>query len=516
MLSRKILTQVFILIYSFCLILPNSSLSSPILSSNQNQTGNEKVFNFTINKGSYAPDGFERNVYLINGQLPGPTIECDKGDTIVINVINELDEDTTIHSHGISQRGNPWYDGVPGQSQCGIPSNGTFTYKFQVDQSGTYWYHSHLKTQYIDGLSGPLIIHDPDDPYIKDYDEEIIVLLQDWYHNDSKPLLAYYLSPESHGKEPSPDNGLINGKNSYNCSFAPPAFSAFVFSIDGHLMNIIEVEGMIIQNHTVHQLPINVGQRYSVIVTADNPGQFWMRAEMETDCYTYKSPGLNPLIKAIVTYNNSTDPPSSTAWNDSVANCVDFNASDLKPYNTQNVPDANLNFTITIEFYKDKDNITLGTLNNSTYVIDVKYPTINKVYDNVTQFAADQNVFLIEKNNTVVDIILLNYLTLEHPFHLHGHVFWVLGSGGSGTKPDYNKLNTKDPIQRDTATVPALGWTVLRFVSNNPGVWGFHCHIEWHVEVGLVAQFVTQPDLVRQLTPPNDWKALCSQKHNKL
>ncbi|CAG8770841.1 12671_t:CDS:2, partial [Gigaspora rosea] len=505
----------------------------------QTQTGNVKVFNFTISKGSYAPDGFNRNVHLINGKFLGPTIECDKGDTIVINVINELDEDTTIHSHGISQLGSPWYDGVPGQSQCGIPSNGTFTYKFQNTMYNKKNSHSHLKTQYVDGLSGPLIIHDPDDPYIKDYDEEIIVLLQDWYHNDSKTLLTYYLSPESHGREPSPDNGLINGKNSYNCSFAPSgssncvsnatlaqfnfvqgkryririinnsAFTAFVFSIDGHSMNIIEVEGMITQNHTVHRLPINVGQRYSAIVTADNPGQFWMRAEMETKCYNYVSPGLNPLIKAIVTYNNSTDPPSSTAWNENVTDCVDFNASDLKPYNTQNVPDANLNFTITIEFYKDKKtNITLGTLNNSTYVIDLKYPTINKVYDNLTQFTADQNVFSIEKNNTVVDIILQNYKTYEHPFHLHGHVFWVLGSGGSGTTPDYNNLNTKDPIQRDSATVPALGWTVLRFVSNNPGVWGFHCHLEWHVEAGLVAQFVTQPDLIRQLTPPDDWKAL--------
>ncbi|CAG8787163.1 4182_t:CDS:2, partial [Cetraspora pellucida] len=95
----------------------------------------------------------------------------------------------------------------------------------------------------------------------------------------------------------------------------------------------------------------------------------------------------------------------------------------------------------------------------------------------------------------------------------HGHVFWVLGSG-NGTKPNYKNLNTKNPIQRDTATVPANGWTILRFVSNNPGTWGFHCHIEWHVESGLVAQFVTQPDLIRKLSPPADWKALCSKPNN--
>ncbi|CAG8670712.1 1877_t:CDS:2, partial [Scutellospora calospora] len=96
----------------------------------------------------------------------------------------------------------------------------------------------------------------------------------------------------------------------------------------------------------------------------------------------------------------------------------------------------------------------------------------------------------------------------EHPFHLHGHVFWVLGTGENSTQPDYSKINTKDPIQRDTSTVPANGWVILRFVSDNHGVWGFHCHIEWHVETGLVAQFVTQPDEVRKLNSPKDWKEL--------
>ncbi|CAG8753385.1 5751_t:CDS:2, partial [Funneliformis mosseae] len=62
-----------------------------------------------------------------------------------------------IHSHGMFQRGTPWYDGVPGQTQCEIPNNYTFTYNFTVpDQAGTYWYHSHALTQYVDGIVGAL------------------------------------------------------------------------------------------------------------------------------------------------------------------------------------------------------------------------------------------------------------------------------------------------------------------------------------------------------------------------
>ncbi|CAG8595584.1 4255_t:CDS:2, partial [Dentiscutata heterogama] len=501
----------------------NMSLYLPIMPGKDSQyenshkkNGNEKVYDLTITKGSYAPDGFKRDMFLINGQFPGPLIECNKGDTVVINVKNELDEDTSIHSHGIYQRGTPWLDGVPGQSQCGIPSKGSFTYKYKVEQSGT---HSHSRTQYIEGIMGPLIIHDPDDPYKDECDEEIIVILQDWYHTDAKTLLVSFLSPESQGNEPSPDNGLINGRNSYNCSWAPEgsdcvnnapltqfnfvhgkkyrlriinssAFSAFIFSIDGHPLDVIEVEGMMTKRHTVHRLPINVAQRYSVIVTANQPvSQYWMRAEMETSCYAVVPDDLNPLVKAVVAYNGSTDQsPSSTAWSDDVENCVDLNAADLKPYKPQKVPNSSKNFTTTavVVFQPDADNVVLGYINNSTYKID-NYPTILKVYNGITQFAADQNVFLIEKNE-IVDIVLISE---------------------SGTQPDYSKANTKDPIQRDTATVPAGGWTILRFVSNNPGVWGFHCHIEWHVEAGLVAQFVTQPDEIKKLNPPDDWKALC-------
>ncbi|CAG8807400.1 35654_t:CDS:2, partial [Gigaspora margarita] len=447
MYSLKIWELVFILIGSFLLLLPNESLSSPLSSSDPSSYTNflekryaehhefyeyhefhdsneyhEKSYNIKITKGPYAPDGFKRDVYLVNGQFPGPPIECNKGDVLVINVENHLNEDTTIHSHGIFQRGTPWYDGVPGQTQGGIPPHKKFSYKFKVDQSGTYWYHSHSRAQYTEGLLGPLIVHDPNDPYLHEYDEEIIVILQDWYHTDSKTLLATFLSPESEGNEPDPDNGLINGKNSYNCSWAPD-----------DLELLIPVEGMMTKRHTVHRLPINIAQPTN----------------------------LNPLIKAIVEYDGCDNKnPSSTAWSDDVENCVDLNAKDLKPYKPQKVPKVDRKIEITINFKPDENNVTLGYINNSTYKIDIKNPTLYKVFDGVKTFDADQNAFILEKDGE------------------HGHAFWLLGTGVNGTTLDYKKLNTKDPIQRDVTTVPAGGWAVFRFVADNPGVWGFHCHIE--------------------------------------
>ncbi|CAG8621096.1 7047_t:CDS:2, partial [Racocetra persica] len=496
------LTLVYILPYLFSLSFTNAS---PVLSSNITHNvncpkGKERVFDLTISKGFFAPDGFGRDMFHINGTFPGPLISCNKGDILVLNVKNVLNETTTIHSHGILQRGTPWYDGVPGATQCRIPPGQTFTYKFQVCQSGTYWYHSHDKAQYIEGVVGALVIHDPEDPYINDYDEEIVVLLQDWYHTDSRILIKQFLTPESQGNEPSPDNGLINGKNSFNCSSASP---------DSRCNKVIEVEGMITKRHKVQRLPINIGQRYSVIVNANKPiDSYWMRAEMETSCFAVVSPTLNPIVKAIVKYEGcKSQTPSSSAWSDIVQNCTDLNPNQLQSYHPQQIPEADEQIKLIVTFRPDENNVTLAFINNSTYVINTKHPVLNKIYDGETDFAPSQNVFLINQTK-VIEIILINKDAGEHPFHLHGHVFWI-HTGKNGTRPDFTTFkNNKHLIQRDTTTVPANGWAVLRFVSNNPGVWGFHCHIEWHVQSGLVAQFVTQPDKIRQLNPPDDWKGL--------
>ncbi|CAG8498985.1 2344_t:CDS:2 [Cetraspora pellucida] len=503
MILMKILTLVSILTVSLLLLFPSLSFTRKFSSypNHLNKRHDKKVYDITISKEKLAPDGFTREMYTINGQFPGPLIKVNKGDTLVLNIYNDLENETTIHSHGMFQRGTPWYDGVPGQTQRGIPPKKSFTYEFKVDQ----------------------------------------ILLQDWYHNDSKILSAAFMNPANvNGSEPTPDNGLINGKNSYNCSWAPAnsecvsdaplalfkfvqgkryrfriintsAFAEFIFSIDEHPMDVIEVEGMMTKRHTIHRLPINIAQRYSVIVTADKPiGKYWMRSEMETTCLATQSDQLNSLVKAIVEYDGHDDIddiPNSVAWAETPENCVDLNSSNLIPYNEQNIPDVDYKLTIDVNFHPDDNGIVRGYINNSSYILDADYPTLYKVFDNVNEYSADQNVYVIEKNK-VVDIILSNNDTGMHPFHLHGHVFWVLGIGQNGTSPDYKYLNLKNPIQRDTITVPAQGWVVLRFVSDNPGVWGFHCHIEWHVQSGLVMEFVTQPDKIKELKAPDEWKLL--------
>ena len=123
-------------------------------------TGVVRSYDFTIQRGYKSPDGVNKSVILINGQFPGPMIEANWGDTIQVTVHNNIDnEGTSLHWHGILQKGTPWFDGVPSVQQCPIAPGKSFTYTFNAEIYGTTWYHSHYSAQYADGLLGPLIIY---------------------------------------------------------------------------------------------------------------------------------------------------------------------------------------------------------------------------------------------------------------------------------------------------------------------------------------------------------------------
>lgn len=121
-------------------------------------------------------------VVSVNGTVPAPLLRFREGQEVTINVRNEMpDESTSIHWHGLLV---PWdMDGVPGVSFGGIPARQTFTYRFKLRQSGTYWYHSHSGAQEQIGLYGPLII-DPLEPEPYKYDRDCVVLLSDWTFED--------------------------------------------------------------------------------------------------------------------------------------------------------------------------------------------------------------------------------------------------------------------------------------------------------------------------------------------
>ncbi|WP_142810704.1 copper resistance system multicopper oxidase [Tepidiphilus olei] len=153
--------------------------AAPVLSgTNIDLVVGESPVNFT---------GKPRMATTINGSIPAPTLKLREGDTVTIRVTNRLREATSIHWHGIIL---PYQmDGVPGVSFPGIAPGETFTYQFRLEQTGTYWYHSHSGMQEQTGMYGALIVEPREaDPIRADRDH--VVLLSDWTDEDPMRVLA--------------------------------------------------------------------------------------------------------------------------------------------------------------------------------------------------------------------------------------------------------------------------------------------------------------------------------------
>jgi CopA family copper-resistance protein len=143
-------------------------------------------FDLTIAETPVNFTGAPRVATTVNGSMPAPTLRWREGDTVTIRVTNRLTEETSIHWHGIIL---PYeMDGVPGISFKGIPSGETFTYRFKVQQSGTYWYHSHSGMQEQTGLYGAIII-DPAGADPIQAERDYVVMLSDW--TDEDPMTVF-------------------------------------------------------------------------------------------------------------------------------------------------------------------------------------------------------------------------------------------------------------------------------------------------------------------------------------
>ncbi|MFH1499305.1 MAG: copper resistance system multicopper oxidase [Verrucomicrobiota bacterium] len=149
--------------------------------------GKTSAYDLAIDRAVIDLAGTSAAAVTVNGTVPGPLLRFREGDEALIRVSNRLHgEDTSIHWHGLLLPAE--MDGVPGVSFAGIKPGETFTYRFPLKQSGTYWYHSHSGFQEQLGVFGPLII-DPREPEPYAFDREYVVLLSDWTFTD--PHLVY-------------------------------------------------------------------------------------------------------------------------------------------------------------------------------------------------------------------------------------------------------------------------------------------------------------------------------------
>ena len=141
-----------------------------------------KEYNLTIEKNRMTLGGVTANAMTINGSIPGPVLEFNEGDLAIINVTNKMEEETSVHWHGLILPN--FYDGVPYLNTPPIEPGTTFQYRIPINQSGTYWYHSHTMLQEQKGVYGSIMIH-PKEKTLE-YDKDLVIVLSDW--TNEKPM----------------------------------------------------------------------------------------------------------------------------------------------------------------------------------------------------------------------------------------------------------------------------------------------------------------------------------------
>ena len=144
-------------------------------------------FDLSIGETMVDFTGRRRPAVVVNGGIPGPLLRWREGDTVTLRVRNTMAERSSIHWHGIILPAD--MDGVPGLSFMGIPAGGSYTYRFTVNQSGTYWYHSHSRFQEQVGLYGSIVV-EPRGGERFAAEREHVVLLSDWTDTDPEHIYA--------------------------------------------------------------------------------------------------------------------------------------------------------------------------------------------------------------------------------------------------------------------------------------------------------------------------------------
>ncbi|KIV81089.1 hypothetical protein PV11_08539 [Exophiala sideris] len=502
-------------------------------------TGNTVKYTLEITNTTLAPDGVPRTVYAINGQYPGPTIVANWGDTLQITVKNSLTTNgTSMHWHGVRQWHSNEMDGTNGITECPLAPGHSRTYTFLCTQFGTTWYHSHYSSQYSDGVVGSIIINGP---ATSNYDIDLGTFpMTDWFYTPVftlDPLLqsgALPLGP------PPANNILINGTN-VNLNGTTGKYSRtiltkgkkyrlrlintstndnFQVGLDGHNFTVITADFVPIVPFTTQWLYIGIGQRYDVIINANEPiDSYWFHVVPQAGCSN------NQVSNALAIFSyvgaSSSTPSNSTRSNAPPApDCSDPNKN-LVPYVKLNVPSnytipksSDLDVGFAIVQNTAQQTLFQWNLNFTSIQVPWGKPTLQYVLDNNSSYPQDMNLISLPNANAwsywVIQAVATIAPPQPHPIHLHGHDFYVLGAD-SGIYNDSQTLNYVNPPRRDVAMLPAGGYLVIAFITDNPGAWLMHCHIAFHIGLGLGAQFLEEPDYIRSTLPiGQDWQQECT------
>ncbi|KAJ7559363.1 hypothetical protein O6H91_04G081900 [Diphasiastrum complanatum] len=512
-----------------------------------------------------------KKLVAVNGQYPGPDLHVNEGDRLVIRVNNFVKSNVTLHWHGIRQLRNGWADGPSYITQCPIQRGGSYTYNFTiVNQRGTLWWHAHISFLRAT-VYGALIIHPKVNAHVPFPmpQSEVLLLIGEWWNADVE--MVFNEAVASGVAPNLSDAFTINGQPGplYNCS-AEDTFTVTIkqgksyllriinaalnaemfFGIANHKLTVVEVDALYTQPIKTSAIVIAPGQTTTVLLHANQiRGQFYAAAHAyasgqgvpfnpttTTAIFRYEDhSGFDPILPDLP---QSNDTGFASGFDGRLRSLV----TPEYPIKVPKKIHRRFLFTVGLAVKACQPNRTCAgpsggrfaaSINNVSFVaptiallqahffkirgvFTTDFPSKPPFHFNFTG-KAPKNLHPTEGTEATViaygDAVQIVFqdtsilATENHPLHLHGYNFFVVGRGfGNFKSSDESKFNLVDPPERNTIGVPVGGWAAIRFNADNPGIWFTHCHLDLHSTVGLETALLVQNGRgpLESLQPPPD------------
>ena len=485
---KKVILNLSFLIVSLIILTPSYAKTVKY---------NLNIENKTVNLSGKKEVDF---ALMVNGSIPGPTLEFTEGDTAEITVYNKLEnEEVSIHWHGILLP--PIMDGVPYVNTPPIFPGKSFTFKFTIRQHGTYWYHSHTSVQEQKGVYGAFIIH-PKSKTVK-VDHDIALVLSDWSDENADNIMNnlrkdgdYYLfkknsvrsylgaikagSLQNHlnnewmrmgGMDLSDvgyDAFLINGKRNHQLIDAHPgdrirlrvinaaASSYFYVALGDVDLRVISADGIDIEESFTKEILLGIAETYDILFTVPEHKNYEFKItaqDVSGSASTWIGVGEKvfapkkeqPNVYAGMNKGEHENHSSHAQNSDTLT------VDDLRAREKTSFPAGKKRYDLKLILGGDMER----------YVWHINGKAIHE----------DRNININEGD--VVRFTFVNETMMHHPMHLHGHFFRVI-----------NKQGAFSPLKH-TVDVPPHGSRIIEFFADEPGQWMLHCHNLYHLKSGM-------------------------------
>ncbi|GAB4857379.1 Laccase-4 [Ancistrocladus abbreviatus] len=513
-----------------------------------------RQYKFNVVMKNYSRICSSKPIVTVNGRFPGPTLHAREDDTVLVTVVNQVKYNVSIHWHGIRQLRTGWADGPAYITQCPIQPGQSYVYNFTITgQRGTLLWHAHILWLRATIHGAIVILPKQGVPYpFPKPDQEEVVILAEWWKSDVEAVINEAL--KAGGAPNVSDAHTINGHpgplstcpgqggfnlhvdsgKTYMLRIINAALNEeLFFKIAGHKLTVVEVDATYVKPFQTDTIVIAPGQTTNALLTADKGSGSYMVAAspfmdapvaVDNNTATATLQYTGTLGSSTTTLITRPPPQNATPVANQFINSLRSLNSKTYPANVPLTVDHDLLFAVGLGInpcptcIPTNGSRLVADVNNVTFVmpttalLQAHYFNISGVFTtdfpghpphtfNYTgnpptnlQTTTATKVYKLPYNATVQLVLQDTGIIApeNHPIHLHGFNFYVVGRGVGNYDPknDPKNFNLVDPVERNTNGVPAGGWTAIRFRADNPGVWFLHCHLEVHTTWGLKMAFL--------------------------